>query len=72
MGYWDCPSCAAENSLEAISCWRCGYHQFPGRQRNASPHESPQRDSLEKQRRSLQEEIRKSLEDALKRKKTVP
>lgn len=72
MAYWDCPKCAAENSLDATSCWRCGYQYFPGYGGAVSGPEQSRttRDSIEKHRQRLQAEIRKNLEDALERSKT--
>ena len=69
MAYWDCPKCAAENSLDANSCWSCGYQYFPGYGSAESGAEQSRdaRDSVHEQRKRLQAEIRKSLEDALKR-----
>jgi len=69
MPYWDCPKCAAENSLDATSCWRCGYQYYPGYQGAEPSRERPRpsRDSLQKQRQATREELRRSLEGALER-----
>ena len=69
MAYWDCPKCAAENSLDANTCWRCGYQNYPGYQSAASSRErSPElRDSLQKQRQDIREELKKGLKGALER-----
>ncbi len=63
MPYWDCPRCATENSLGSNSCWRCGYHYFPGPESAAPSHDGPQhvRDLLEKERKGIREEIEKNL-----------
>ena len=71
MAYWDCPKCAAENSLDANCCWRCGFQHFPGYGTGDSGagQSGEARGSIRKQRQRLQAEIRKSLEDALERSK---
>ena len=69
MGYWDCPKCAAENSLNATCCWRCGFQNY-GAAPDAPPspeQRGPLTDSVRKQREGIQAEIRKSAEDALER-----
>jgi Zn ribbon nucleic-acid-binding protein len=67
--YWDCPRCSAENPLEATRCGNCGYQYFPGYGRGAPPREGSRqlRESLEKDRQSIQEDIRKGVEGALER-----
>jgi GNAT superfamily N-acetyltransferase len=69
MGYWDCPKCAAENSLDAVSCWRCGFQNFGGVEGAAPPRERHQQpaDIARKQRRGIQEDMRKRLDAALDR-----
>jgi hypothetical protein len=72
MAYWDCPKCAAENSLDAHCCWRCGFQNYGGVQGAASARESPRqlRDSLHKQSQSILEDVRKTLAGALERSNT--
>ena len=67
MPYWDCPRCAAENSLDASSCWRCGYQYFPGYQGGGDRHESDREsaDPLHKQSRDMLKEMKEGLADAL-------
>ncbi len=75
MPYWDCPRCAAENSLNATSCWRCGYQYYPGYQGSSPPRGEWSRelkDLVEKQRRTIQADLEKSLEDARQRSKAPP
>lgn len=69
MAYWDCPRCAAENSLDAKCCWRCGFQYYADVENPAPPREGPERstDVLKKQRQGIQEEMRKSLDDGLER-----
>jgi Zn ribbon nucleic-acid-binding protein len=69
MAYWDCPRCAAENSLDATCCWRCGFQNYGGVQDTAPPRERPEQstDVLRKQRQSVKEEMKKSLDDGLER-----
>ena len=71
MPYWDCPRCAAENSLDATRCWSCGFQHFPGYETGVSGAEQSgeARNSIRKQRQRLQAAIRKDLEDALERSK---
>jgi hypothetical protein len=67
--YWDCPKCAAENSLDASCCWRCGFQNYGGAPGAAPPREGPPKstDLLEGQRKTIKEEMRKGLEDGLAR-----
>ncbi len=69
MGYWDCPKCAAENSLDAIRCWRCGFQNYGGVEGSAPSRERPEQSTgvLKKQRQGIQEEMKKSLDDGLER-----
>ncbi len=69
--YWDCPRCAAENSLDSKSCWRCGYQYFAGTKEPASSGEWSRRlsDLAQKERESIRDEIRKSLEASAERSK---
>jgi hypothetical protein len=69
MAYWDCPRCAAENSLDATCCWRCGFQNYGGVEDPAPSREPPQpsTDVLKKQRQGIQDEMRKSLDDGLER-----
>jgi hypothetical protein len=69
MAYWDCPKCAAENSLDANRCWRCGFQNYPGYQSHESGAEKSgeARVSIQEQRRRLEAEIRKGLDEALER-----
>lgn len=63
MGYWDCPKCTTENSLDANSCRNCGYHFF-GVARSAGASGDPfrkLRDSFQKESRGTLEEMRMGL-----------
>ncbi len=69
---WDCPRCGAENPLNATRCCSCGYQYFPGYDSTAPPREWPRhlRDSVQKEREEIREELRKGLEDARERSRT--
>jgi hypothetical protein len=71
MAYWDCPKCAAENPLFATSCWQCGFQNYGGARVGApattEPRAGDSADSIAKQRQDLKEEMKKSLEEGLKR-----
>jgi hypothetical protein len=71
MAYWDCPKCAAENPLFATSCWRCGFQNYGGAREDApaatEPRAGDSADSIAKQRQDLKEEMKKSVEEGLKR-----
>jgi hypothetical protein len=71
MAYWDCPKCAAENSLDAKCCWRCGYQYFAGVQSTPASGESSRqlRDSFQKQSQDILQDVRKRLAGALERSK---
>jgi len=72
MAYRDCPKCAAENSLDEICCWSCGYQYFPGLLRADRPRDWSREfgESLQKQSRGFLEEIGKGLAGALDNSKT--
>lgn len=69
MAYWDCPRCAAENSLDATCCWRCGFKNYGGVEDAAPPRErlGQSTDVIKQQRQSIEEEMRKSLDESLER-----
>jgi hypothetical protein len=69
MAYWDCPRCAAENSLDASCCWRCGFRNYGGKKGADAPRTSGPRSAgaLERQRESIRADLRKNLEDAIGR-----
>ena len=72
MAYWDCPRCAAENSLDETSCWRCGFQHFPG-YGGAAPGDQPpgqRHESVEKERRNIREALEKAVERGRDRAKT--
>ena len=73
MGYWDCPKCAAENSLDATCCWRCGYQYFAGAQSVSALVQSSGElaDSLQKQSRDMLEEMKRNLADELDSSRTA-
>jgi proline iminopeptidase len=54
MAYWDCPKCAAENSLDSTTCSRCGYQFFGGVQSVEAARESPGEFENSFQRHSLE------------------
>ncbi|RPJ79191.1 MAG: hypothetical protein EHM13_13690 [Acidobacteria bacterium] len=68
MGYWVCPRCTTDNHLDATSCWRCGYQYFAGAESSTSSRESLA-DFVQKQRKEIREDIEKSLDEALERRK---
>ncbi len=70
---WDCPRCAAENPLNVTRCLSCGYQYFPGYDGAGPAREGsePLRDSLNKERQSIREEIKKGLDDAQERSKEL-
>ena len=67
MAYWDCPKCAAENSLEANCCWRCGFQNYAGFVGAAATHDQPGKsgESIEEQSRDLLQKMRMDLSQAL-------
>jgi len=66
---WDCPRCAAENSLDAKCCWRCGYQYFAAPEPAGSPREGSgqSQDELRKEREEIRQRIEKDLEAAMER-----
>ena len=59
MGYWRCPRCAEENSLDAIRCWSCGFQNYNVPSESTRPAEArgPLRDTLEKERQAVRDAL---------------
>jgi hypothetical protein len=69
MAYWDCPRCAAENSLDATCCWRCGFQNYGAAQQSPPGCEEAAQsaDVIRKERQDILEDVKKSVEDGLGR-----
>jgi hypothetical protein len=69
MAYWDCPRCAAENSLDATCCWRCGFQNYGAAQERAASPPPARRssDALKRQREGLRDDLSKNIESELER-----
>jgi len=67
MAYWDCPKCAAENALDANSCWRCGFQNYPGALGAKATHErsGESGDSIQGQSGDILQKMKRDLSQAL-------
>jgi len=71
MGYWRCPSCAEENSLDAIRCWNCGFQNYnvPSESTRPGKAPGPLGAKLENERQDIRDALRKGIERGRERAK---
>lgn len=67
MGYWNCPRCTTENSLDSVSCSQCGFQHFNTVNSDAPPREAPPEHGASPPGPDTLDDIKRGVEAALER-----